>query len=193
MIEIFKRFYWMVTSKEGFRALRYALVRELPGPFGSLVRRRVMVHHFARAGVNLEIFEGVRFRNPERISCGDNVRIGNDVMLQAGGGLTVGNNVILGPGVKIWTQTHRHEDSNVPILEQGYEYGPVVIGEDCWIGANAFIMPGVKLPRGCVISAGALVGVKNYSDFSILMGNPARVIGYREAGADQRQAPAIPS
>ncbi|MBK6898705.1 MAG: maltose O-acetyltransferase [bacterium] len=64
--------------------------------------------------------------------------------------------------------------------DQGAEYREIVIGGDVWIGSNAFLMPGVELGDGCIVSAGSVVGAKKYPPYSILMGNPARVIGNRK-------------
>lgn len=53
-----------------------------------------------------------------------------------------------------------------------------VIGNDVWIGANAIIMPGVKIGDGAVIGAAAIV-TKNVDDFEIVYGIPAKHKGYR--------------
>jgi acetyltransferase-like isoleucine patch superfamily enzyme len=55
----------------------------------------------------------------------------------------------------------------------------ISIGDDCWIGANAVILPGcTRIGVGAVIGAGSIV-TKNVPDFTIVAGNPARVIGMR--------------
>jgi acetyltransferase-like isoleucine patch superfamily enzyme len=87
---------------------------------------------------------------------------------------------MMAPGVKIWSGNHSYRDRAVPIREQGWTEAPVSIGNDVWLASNAFICPGVTLPDGVVVSAGSVVGVKQYPPFSILAGNPARVIGFRE-------------
>jgi acetyltransferase-like isoleucine patch superfamily enzyme len=65
-------------------------------------------------------------------------------------------------------------------LQQGHEKKPVVIGGDVFIASNSFIMPGVTIPDGCIVAAGSVVGVKNYPPYSIIAGNPARVVGSRK-------------
>jgi len=115
------------------------------------------------------------------------VEIGVDSFLQASGGLVLGDRVITGPGTQIWTINHVFDDHTRPIAEQGYERAPVVIGDDCWLGAGVFIMPGVELPEGCVVSAHSVVACKKYPPYAILAGHPARVIGRRDA---QDQNPA---
>jgi acetyltransferase-like isoleucine patch superfamily enzyme len=179
VFDYLKRLWWDLRTWQGRLEFTYEMVRNLPGHPGTVARCRLLTPRFVRCGKGLLILTGARFRNPHKITCGDHVLIGNDVLIQAGGGLELGDNVMLGPGVHIWTQNHRFDDPEVPVARQGYQYAAVKIGRDCWIGTNAIILPGVVLPRGCVVSAGSVVGVKPYKDFSILMGNPARVIGFR--------------
>ena len=62
---------------------------------------------------------------------------------------------------------------------QGYkEYPPVRIEDDVWIGARAIILAGITIGKGAIIGAGAVV-TKDVSPYAICVGNPARVIKYR--------------
>lgn len=177
----FLREYWrMLKTSEGRQAIVMALFRETPGKPGLYVRGVLHSKAFATCGENLSVLAGFRVRNPGLLRVGSNVYLGEQAFLQAGGGLELGDDVLIGPGVKIWTQTHLFADPDTPVWRQGAEFKPVVIGDDCWLGSDCFIMPGTVLGRGCVVSAGAVVGAKKYPDFSILMGNPARVIGSRK-------------
>jgi acetyltransferase-like isoleucine patch superfamily enzyme len=179
MLDLLRATWRTISTREGRLALRIAWSRNLPGKPGYVVRSRLYSQVFASCGSDLFVFEGVRIRNPHKIRVGHHVQIGEEAFLQAGGGLTMGDWVMLGPGVKIWTQNHRYDDPDVPIDRQGVEYREVVIGDDCWLGANCFLMPGTRLGRGCVVAACSVVGAKNYPDYSIIMGHPARVIGSR--------------
>ena len=179
MLEILKSIYRSVKAPEGRLAILYSLVRETPGPYGFLMRKRVMQRHFGAAGEGLRIHEGARFRNPHKTRIGDRVTIGVNNFLQAGGGITIGDDTVLAPDVKIWSANHIFADPHRPVREQGYQYREVKIGGNVWIGSNAFIMPGTELGDGCIVSAGSVVGAKNYPPFSILAGNPARLIGSR--------------
>ncbi|MDB5024597.1 MAG: antibiotic acetyltransferase [Mucilaginibacter sp.] len=60
--------------------------------------------------------------------------------------------------------------------------GPVVIEDDVWIGSNAVILSGIKIGRGAVIGAGAIV-TKNVDAYTIVAGNPARLIRRRFSDA----------
>lgn len=184
----FKRLFWELRDKWGrFDYLHY-LLRELPGDFGVELRGYFYRRYFAACGSGLTIFPGIRFRNIHKMTVGDNVTLGVDNFFQAAGGLTIKDGTILGPGVKIWTANHRFDDPDRPIVDQGYTENPVSIGPHVWLGANVFIMPGVELPEGCIVSAGAVVGAKKYPPFTILAGNPARVMGNRRR-AEQAPAP----
>lgn len=84
----------------------------------------------------------------------------------------IGNDVFFGPGVQIYTATHPLD----AIERRSVEFSkPVSIGNDCWIGGNAVICPGVKIGNGCVIGAGAVV-TKDIPNNSLAVGNPAKVI-----------------
>jgi acetyltransferase-like isoleucine patch superfamily enzyme len=60
----------------------------------------------------------------------------------------------------------------------GYSRGDIVIGHDVWIGANCTIMDNINIGNGAVVAAGSVV-TKNVPPYSIVGGNPARVIKYR--------------
>jgi len=181
-----REFIRAMKTRQGRFRLRYALVRNIPGEYGFILRRRVLRQFWAVEPEEVRVHEGFRFRNIERITLGKRVNVGVDSFIQAGGGVDIGDFTILGPGVRIWTQNHVSSDPTVPIQDQGAEYKPVKIGRDVWIGANAFVMPGAELGDGVVVAACAVVGAKKYPPYKILAGNPARVIGTREPAAEPK-------
>lgn len=182
LLGILRRLSWDIRDRSERVNLGYWLIWQFPGISGNMMRTRYLRRYLKRAGRNIQVMAGCRFRSVENLEVGDNVNIGFDSFLQAIGGLTIGNNVSLAPGVKIWTTTHNNSDPEVPMRDQGQTNNPVVIGDDVFIASNAYILPGAVLPRGCIVSAGAVVSGMAYQPFSILAGNPARVVGYR---ADQ--------
>ena len=180
MFRFLRLFFREMRSPIGrFRFYSY-LIRNLPGESGFFIRKRIMSKWFKSIGENIRINEGVQIRNIEHMEVGDNVYLGIDNYFQAAAGLAIGNNTILGPGVKIWTQNHKFQDIEKPIMEQGYDFKKVILGKNVWIGANAFIMPGAEIGDGCIVSASSVVGAKKIPPYSILAGNPARFIGKRE-------------
>ncbi len=180
MFYFLKRLYWDLKHRDTRFHHINAFLMHLPGHFGTELRGRVLPRYFAAAGEGLLVHEGVRIRGVKRLLVGSQVEIGVDNFIQASGGVTLGNDVMMGPGVKIWSINHRFDDPDRPIREQGYDYEEVTIGDHVWIGADAFIMPGVTIPEGCVISACATVAKKKYPPYALIAGSPARVIGTRK-------------
>lgn len=87
--------------------------------------------------------------------------------------VTIGNRVLFGPNVSIFAATHETEiQSRRDYIEYAQE---VVIGDDCWIGGQVCIMPGVTIGRGTTVAAGAVV-TRDIPEFSVAMGIPARVV-----------------
>lgn len=180
MFRILKRIWWDLKNPIGRYNCKVAFWRNFPGPAGEMVRNQLVPTFSARAGSGIQVHEGVRFRNVHLLEVGDDCELGVDNFLQTGGGITLGNRVMLGPGVKIWSVNHNFDRLDVPINQQGFTEDAVSIGDDCWLGANVFVFPGVQLPEGCVVSAGSVVAKKKYPPYAILCGYPARVIGNRK-------------
>jgi maltose O-acetyltransferase len=89
--------------------------------------------------------------------------------------ITIGDRVILGPNVQIYAVNH-DIDPTVRNGTKGAEIGaPVVIKNDCWIGGGAIILAGVTIGEGSTVAAGAVV-VKNVEAYSVVGGNPAKVL-----------------
>ena len=89
-----------------------------------------------------------------------------------GAKVTIGSNVFFAPNVQLYTANHPLEADLRKTLENAL---PISIGDDCWIGGNAVILPGITIGNGCVIGAGSVV-TKDIPDNSLAVGNPAKVI-----------------
>ena len=114
------------------------------------------------------------------ITLHDGVGLNTRSYLDGNGGVEIGPNTLLSPGVQIISGNHVFDDATVPIKYQGTAYGRVTIGEDCWLGTNVIVLPGVTVGRGAVIGAGAVV-TKDLPDLAIALGVPAKVVGQRGA------------
>ena len=104
---------------------------------------------------------------------GDYTRIGlhNTII----GPVNIGHHVNLAQGITVTALNHNFEDSEKRIDEQGVCTTPVVIEDDVWIGANAVILPGVRVGTHSVVAAGAVV-TKEVPPHSIVAGIPAKII-----------------
>ena len=81
----------------------------------------------------------------------------------------------VGAHVDILAENHNFDDPELPINQQGVKRRGVVIGEDCWIGNRATVLDGVRIGRGSVIGAAAVV-TGDIPEFSVAVGSPARVL-----------------
>jgi len=88
--------------------------------------------------------------------------------------------VIIGCNVSIAQSVNIMSDSGPNASEEMQKFFPlvidsVVIGDHSWIGANSVIMPGVQLGKFCVVAANSFVN-ESFDDYSVIGGNPARLI-----------------
>lgn len=97
------------------------------------------------------------------------------------GPVTIGNHVILAQHIVISGLNHGYEDIFRPISQQPCEVKPIVIEDDCWIGANSVITAGVRIGKHAVVAAGSVV-TKDVPPYSIVAGNPARIIKQYQPG-----------
>lgn len=143
--------------------------------------RRVLGAQIAKtAGIHLGCY--IWFYGPGQIrrdgfTIGPHSRINRDCCLDARGPLRIADNVSISPEVTILTAFHRIDDPKFRV-----ESRPVVIEDHVWIGSRATILSGVKLGRGCVVAAGAVV-TRDVEPLQIVGGVPARPIGTRPAEA----------
>ncbi len=152
-------------------------------PFGKLGRylRFVCARYlFKSCGKNVNIEGGADFGYGNLISIGDNSGIGVNAWIRAE--IEIGKNVMMGPYVIIYGRDHNFQDINKPMNSQGMSsYSKIVIEDDVWIGSRATILKGVTVAQGSIIAAGSVV-VKNVEAYTVVGGNPAKVIGRRIAG-----------
>lgn len=183
MFEVFVEFTKLLkrdlVSRSFWFSVVCSLVSHFPGRSGGLLRTQLLAKFISDVGKNSVFLGSVTIIHPDRLTIGKNVLMNKDLYIQAAGCVEIGDFTILGPSVKIWSLNHIFTDPKVWIPDQGYEYVPVKIGKHVWIGANVFVMPGTTMGDYCIVSAGSVVGAKEYPPGSILAGNPARKIGTR--------------
>ncbi|MEH1843477.1 MAG: acyltransferase [Nostoc sp.] len=94
----------------------------------------------------------------------------------------IGDNCMIGSHAQLISTNHNYLSKNILIKDQGMggvSKKGIKIGNDCWIGSGACILPGVNIGNGVVVGAMSVV-TKDISPYSIVVGNPAKVIKVRE-------------
>lgn len=86
--------------------------------------------------------------------------------------VVIGDRVQFGPNVSIYGAGHETSVlSRIKFVEFGH---PVFIEDDCWIGGNVIILPGITIGRGSTIGAGSIV-TRDIPAYSVALGNPCKV------------------
>ncbi|KAF0180300.1 MAG: transferase hexapeptide repeat containing protein [Nitrospirae bacterium] len=167
--------------------------------FDYLMRRILAKTLLKKVGCNLVLSPGVAFPHPETLEIGNDVFIGAHAILQGrrDGSCRIGNKVWIGahcffdtrdlivgdfvgwgPGSKVLGSEHTADAPGKPIIATDLRIRPVRVHNNCDIGVNAVIMPGVTIGEGCIIGAGAVV-TKSIEAFHIAAGVPAKTVRKR--------------
>jgi acetyltransferase-like isoleucine patch superfamily enzyme len=113
------------------------------------------------------------------LKIGDNSNIGPYCYVGCSGGIEIGNDVLMGPRVTIIAENHNFSRVDIEIKKQGVNRQKIIIENDCWLGTGATILAGVKISKGAIVGAGAVV-TKDVPPYSIVAGVPAQVVKYRK-------------
>lgn len=124
-------------------------------------------------GRNSVIYNSCEIRDPYQITIGNHSCIGDHCILDGRGRLTIGNSVNFSTGVWVWTMQHQVHDPDFAC-----ESAEVVIEDYAWLSCRSVILPGVRIGRGAVVAAGAVV-TKDVEPYAIVGGVPAKKIGER--------------
>jgi len=86
---------------------------------------------------------------------------------------------MMGPNCYIFSHNHETKDIKIPMVHQGItESLQTIIEDDVWIGRNVMIMPGRTIKRGSIVAAGCVL-TKTYPEYSVIGGNPSKLIKSR--------------
>ena len=155
------------------------LLQKITG-FTNLIVTSAYKKNMKKCGSDVTINKGTLFTGTKRMNFGNHIYVGpNCTFYSTNADLTISDFVTFGPGVVIMTGNHRIDKigeyiynvkEKLPENDQS-----VTVESDVWVGANAVILKGVTVSKGCVIGAGAVV-TKNTVPYGIYGGVPARLL-----------------
>lgn len=127
----------------------------------------------AKIGDGCRINPNAKIWYPDNLELGDNCWVDGDVKLYCVDKIKLGSNCVVSADSFLCTAGHDIASASFELMSK-----PISIGDCVWIASKALVLPGVSVGEGAVIAAGAVV-TKNVSAWSIVGGNPVKVIGTR--------------
>lgn len=195
---------WIPTiAGIALRAAVYRLALRMQGL--AAIERNVRLRYMdnIRLGRGVYLDEGVYIHAcPQGVEIGDNtyvmhgavlhvynfrdlphafIRIGKDSLIgeysviRGQGGVTIGDRVYTSPMTQLIAVNHVFDDPQHPFTEQGITAEGIVVEDDVWLGSNVVVTDGVRIGRGSVIAASAVV-TRDIPPHSVAAGVPAKVI-----------------
>jgi acetyltransferase-like isoleucine patch superfamily enzyme len=175
---------------ESKNLIRHLILGYPDTSFGYRMRRLYYSRSIESLGSRAVIGRHVLLGLSSLLQIGNDFVIGEHAVVAAGDSLPIfiGNQVAIARHSFIRSANHSFEDLNTPIMFQGHNFKTidyrdgkysVVIEDDVWVGANSVITSGTFIGRGSVIGANSVVS-STIPPYSIVMGNPARVVGSRQ-------------
>jgi putative colanic acid biosynthesis acetyltransferase WcaF len=157
------KLYWYM-----WRVIK-SVISMFPIPLGNILV--IVLRLFgAKIGKNVYIHRSVDIMLPFNLEIGDNVVIWKNGLIHNLSHVKIGNNVAIAPRCTLFTASHVPFDPNFKITS-----APIVIEDGVWIGVNVTVLQGVRIGKGAVIGACALVN-KDVEPMSMVGGVPAKVI-----------------
>lgn len=127
----------------------------------------------AKIGRETHIYNSVVIFMPWNFEIGDWSSIGEYVYIYNLGRVRIGDNTTISHRAHICAGTHDYTRLDLPL-----EKAPIIVEDQAWICADAFIGPGIVIGEGAVVGARA-VAMKDVPPWAVVVGNPARVVKTR--------------
>lgn len=132
---------------------------------------------FAECGSPLFVDRMVDFGMGDKIHIGNHSGFGENVRLI--GEIYIGDYFSTSVNVFVTAYSRETGRTDIPMQIQGKRPDkPVFLGSDSVLFANSIVLPGVKIGRGAIIGAGAVVS-RNVPSWAVVVGNPAKVVSFR--------------
>ena len=161
----------LLAAREKADALAFAF-NNTP-PTDKPRRATLLAQLFPHAHPSAAILAPVYTDYGTNTTIGEATFINHGAYFMDGAPITIGTHCFIGPNLGCYTAEHAHD---IPRRNQGIERArPITIENDCWLGGDVKILPGVTIGTGSIIGAGSIV-TKSIPPHSIAVGNPCRVI-----------------
>lgn len=161
-----KRLIWIMVWK--------ILASWMPYFVGNGWRVRLLRMFGMKHKGHIGVYPTTKVWAPWNIEMGSYVAIDDQVNLYSADKIKIGTKVAISREAFICTASHDISKPNRPLIT-----APITIYDGVWIGARAIILPGVTIGEGAVVAAGAVV-TKDVEPWTVVGGNPAKVIKKRE-------------
>lgn len=140
--------------------------------------RRIVLRCFgARIAPSARIHASVKIWLPANLSVGPDSLVGPGAKLYNQGHIAIGRRTVISQGAYVCASSHDIRDPNFQLVLR-----PIVIGDNCWIAADAFVGPGVTVNDGAVLAARAALFSDAEPD-GVYRGNPATLVKKRQMRA----------
>lgn len=139
-------------------------------PGGVTIGERSIVMH----GAILHVYN-FRGLPHSGIEIGCDSLVGEYTVIRGQGGVKIGNRVYTSPMTQLIAVNHVFDDPQKPFVDQGITAQGIVVEDDVWLGAAAIVTDGVRIGRGAVVAAGAVVA-QDVPPHTVVGGVPARVL-----------------
>lgn len=137
--------------------------------------RRLVLRCFgAKIGAHVNTYATTRIYFPWNLTIGDWSAIGEDAFIYNLGPVTIGSKVTISHRAQLCAGTHDYTRTDLPLLKP-----PIVVHDQAWICADAFIGPKVTIGEGAIVGARA-VAMRDVPAWTIVAGNPAKPVKKRE-------------
>ena len=131
--------------------------------------RRLLLRVFgAKLGEHVHVHADVKIWAPWHLVVGDRVGVGSGANLYNMAPLHIGSGSVISQGAHLCGGTHDIDSDNFQLVAK-----PIVLGENVWICADAFVGPGVRIADDCVLGARAVLFKTISSPCGVWSGNPA--------------------
>ncbi len=128
----------------------------------------------AKIGRSVHVYPGAKIWAPWNLEISDEGGVANGAILYTQGKIFIGKKAVISQGAHLCAGTHDYTLPGFPLYTM-----PIIIGDNAWVAAEAFVHPGITIGEGCVIGARSVV-TKDMPAWMVCAGHPCKPIKERK-------------